>query len=66
MEGWDPTWPYEVRLYQPKAMGGRLMLFTRHRTEASRDVEVAASLKRRERGEVGRIEVISCGEPAER
>jgi hypothetical protein len=48
------TWDYTIRIYK----GRSLLVETVHRGEASRDIEIAATMERLRRGEVSHFEVL--------
>lgn len=54
---------YLVRIYAPTNQGGHLLIETWHRTEASKEIEIAAALARARRGEVGYIHSVDLERP---
>lgn len=59
----EGKWEYTIRAYRPTNQGGALLMETVHVGKPSRDMELSVFLTRRERGEVGAIQVIAHVEP---
>ena len=56
---WNPPW--ELKMYLPENKGGELLLHLWFTAEHSFQMDLDVALKRRERGEVGMIYVLTPG-----